>query len=201
MAALPVETVIRDACLLEATARKAGNVHPGASFEHLSYSDFVASAEAIAPVLATAPAVGTGQAVLNAVQATRTVCQYNTNLGITLLLAPLVSVPSDVPLRTGIGDVLNALSIEDSRSVFAAIRLAAPRGLGESGTEDVAGEPTQPLVEIMQLAADRDLIARQYSTGFQLVFDFSERFLEARGFQSDWESQVIRLQLELSEKD
>lgn len=192
-----LEKIIRDACLLEATARKAGNVHPDASFEHLCYEDFVRSAEAVAPVLANARETGVGNAILKAVQETKSVCAHNTNLGIILLLAPLAAVPQEISLRNGIGNVLSSMNVEVSRLVFEAIRLAAPRGLGDSKTEDVDSEPTQPLVEIMSLAADRDLIARQYSTCFEMVFQFSETFLDSASVQSDWESQVIRLHLGL----
>ena len=88
-----IERIIFDACLLEATARKAGNVHPEASFEHLCYEDFVRSAEAVASVLAISRETGIGPAILNAVQATKAVCAHNSNLGIILLLAPLAAVP------------------------------------------------------------------------------------------------------------
>jgi len=192
-----LEKIIRDACLLEATARKAGNVHPEAGFEHLCYEDFVRSARAVAPVLATSRESGVGASILKAVQATKAVCDHNTNLGIILLLAPLAAVPQEISLRDGIASVLSSMNVEVSRLVFEAIRLTAPRGLGDSETEDVDSEPTQPLAEIMSLAAERDLIARQYSTCFELVFQFSETFLDNDSFQSDWESQVIRLQLEL----
>ena len=47
----------RAACLTEALARKPGNVHPEANFTDLSFADFVASAHAIAPVMACAPNV------------------------------------------------------------------------------------------------------------------------------------------------
>lgn len=197
MSVARLEQIIRDACFLEATARKAGNVHPEASFQHLCYEDFVRSARAVAPVLATSRESGVGASILKAVQATKAVCDHNTNLGIVLLLAPLAAVPEGVPLREGIGDVLTSLTVEDSRLVFEAIRLAAPRGLGDSETEDVDSEPTKPLVQIMSLAADRDLIARQYATCFEMVFRFSKSFLDNESLQSDWESQVIRLQLEL----
>src|SRR5207245_3615454 len=35
----------------------------------------------------------------------------------------------------------------------------------------ISREPTRPLGEIMRLAADRDLVARQYVNGFREVFD------------------------------
>lgn len=197
MSIVRLEQIIRDACFLEATARKAGNVHPEASFEHLCYEDFVRSARAFAPVLATSRESGVGASILKAVQATKAVCDHNTNLGIVLLLAPLAAVPEGVSLRDGVAGVLSSMDVEDSRLVFEAIRLAAPRGLGDSETEDVDSEPTKPLVQIMSLAADRDLIARQYTTSFEMVFRFSESFLDNESIQSDWESQVIRLQLEL----
>ena len=61
--------------------------------------------------------------------------------------------------------------MEDSAAVYAAIRLANPGGLGRAPEQDVAEEPTLPLREVMALAAERDLIARQYANGFREVFD------------------------------
>lgn len=193
----PLERAIREACFLEATARKAGNVHPEASFEHLTYADFVRSSEAVAPVLARSREVGVGQTILNAVQSTKAVCSHNTNLGIILLIAPLAAIEPQASLKDGIVSVLSSLTVEDSRLVYEAIRLAAPRGLGDSEAEDVSDEPTQSLVEVMRLAADRDLIARQFATNFELVLEFGLPLLNAKSFQADWESQVLHLQLEL----
>ena len=50
------------ACVLEATARKPGNVHPGASFDDLCYDDFVKAAAASAPILSRAHELGIGLA-------------------------------------------------------------------------------------------------------------------------------------------
>ncbi len=58
--------------------------------------------------------------------------------------------------------------VEDAREVYAAIRLAAPGGLGRAVEQDVADEPTVTLLEVMRLAADRDDIAREYATGFEM---------------------------------
>jgi triphosphoribosyl-dephospho-CoA synthase len=43
--------------------------------------------------------------------------------------------------------------------------------MGEVAEQDIRQAPTQTLVEVMALAADRDRIARQYVTGFADVFD------------------------------
>ena len=48
--------------------------------------------------------------------------------------------------------------------------MASPGGIGRVDEQDVAAEPTMPLRDVMALAADRDLIARQYAFGFQEVF-------------------------------
>jgi triphosphoribosyl-dephospho-CoA synthase len=95
----------------------------------------------------------------------------NTNLGILLLLAPLAAVPPGEDLYPGVARVLKSLDLEDSRMVYQAIRLSAAGGLGRVAEQDVRGEPTQPLLTLMGLAADRDLVARQYVNGFREVFD------------------------------
>jgi len=168
---LPLGLCAQLACIWEATARKPGNVHPGRDFADVSYADFLQSAAAIGPVLEAAPTHRVGDTVLNAVRATRRVVASNTNLGILLLLGPLATVPTETPLRAGLPAVLDGLDVADAVAVFEAIRLAQPGGLGEVRDQDVQQAPTLPLREIMQLAADRDFIARQYATGFQAIFD------------------------------
>src|SRR5262249_13312297 len=61
--------------------------------------------------------------------------------------------------------------VDDARAVYEAIRLAAPAGLGRVAEQDVAAEPTVGLRQVMALAAERDLVARQYANGFREVFD------------------------------
>jgi triphosphoribosyl-dephospho-CoA synthase len=163
--------IVQLACLLEATARKPGNVHRFRDFDDLTYTDFLVSAIAVASVLDRAPGRRVGATLLEAVEATRQLVRTNTNLGMLLLLAPLAAVPPGEDLRNGVATVLDQLDIEDSRLAYRAIRLANPGGLGRSPEQDVADEPTLPLRQIMALAAERDLVARQYADGFQIVFD------------------------------
>lgn len=159
------------ACIWEVTARKPGNVHRARDFADTTYLDFLVSAAAISPVLDAAPAGRVGPTVLECVRRTRQVARGNTNLGIVLLLAPLAAVPPGDALRPGVEAVLAGLDLTDSRAVCAAIRLAAPGGLGRVEEGDVADEPTLPLRPLMALAADRDLVARQYADGYRAVFD------------------------------
>ncbi|HEX5271531.1 MAG TPA: triphosphoribosyl-dephospho-CoA synthase, partial [Gemmataceae bacterium] len=115
--------------------------------------------------------LGVGRTVRDAVRDTRRVVRSNTNLGMILLLAPLAAVEGRPSLRAAVGQLLPRLGVEDTRLVYEAIRLANPAGLGRVEDQDVSAEPTLPLREVMALAADRDLVARQYANGFREVFD------------------------------
>jgi triphosphoribosyl-dephospho-CoA synthase len=159
------------ACLWEATARKPGNVHRFRDFDDATYLDYLHSAAAIGPVLAEASSQSLGATILEAIRHTKEVTRFNTNLGQVLLLAPLAAVGGNTPFREGVEEVLNRASVEDSRRVYEAIRLARPSGLGRVSQEDIHNDPTRSLREVMALAADRDLVARQYAQNFREVFE------------------------------
>jgi triphosphoribosyl-dephospho-CoA synthase len=94
--------------------------------------------------------------------------------------------------------VLEETTIHDARDVYAAIRLAAPAGLGRVEAQDVADDPTMTLVDVMRLAADRDLIAREYTTAFDLTFLTGAPALErARGDALSWDDAVVETFLSL----
>jgi triphosphoribosyl-dephospho-CoA synthase len=169
---LPASVAAYLACTLEVLAPKAGNVHVHQSFDDATVLDYIASAAVLAPLLDETARRGVGATVLEAVRRTQLVARTNTNLGIVLLLAPLAAVPAECSLADGVAAVLDSLTVEDSRTVYAAIRLASPAGLGKVPDQDIGEEPTLPLRTIMQLAADRDAIARQYACAFRDVFAF-----------------------------
>lgn len=184
--------------MLEAAARKPGNVHPTNSFIDLTYQDFVASAECVAPILARTLELGVGRAILEAVTATQANVGRNTNLGIVLLLAPLAAVPPDVRLADGIAGVLGGLTRQDAELVYKAIALAHPGGMGRVEDQDLGAAPTQTLLEVMRLAAGRDAIARQYAENFSAILEFGLPYLNAvDDFAQNWEAAIIGLQLEL----
>ncbi len=187
------------ACVLEATAPKPGNVHRGADFDDMTYLDMVASAVAIAPAIEAAAAGGRlGPCLLDAVTATRRVTTANTNLGTLLLLTPLAMVERGQPLRSGVMRVLEALDAEDARLVYEAIRLAQPGGLGKVKEADVAGPAPTDLLAAMRLAADRDLVARQYVDGFEEVLSLVAPWLE-EALSHSWPlaEAIVHVQLRL----
>jgi triphosphoribosyl-dephospho-CoA synthase len=162
------------ACILEATARKPGNVHRLADFPgDAHYLDFLLSAAAIGPVFEAAPRIGLAATIYEAVAATRRVVATNTNLGMILLMAPLAAVPDGTSLREGVAEVLGRTTVDDARVVYRAIRLANPGGLAEVAEQDIAIEPSVPLLQAMRLAEDRDLVARQYARGYADLFDLA----------------------------
>ncbi len=100
--AMDLSQKITLACLLEATAPKVGNVHRGADFADMSFTDFVYSATLVCPIIASASTVGVGESIYRAAEATASCVGANTNLGILLLLGPLAAVPAEQPIREGV---------------------------------------------------------------------------------------------------
>ena len=191
------------ACLLEATAPKPGNVSPGRSFSDAAYEDYLASAAAIGGPFTGIGERPLGSTVRLAIEATRRWTASNTNLGIVLLLAPLARAAllasgRDTDLREAVGRVLTSTPVDDAREVYAAIRRAAPAGLGRVDDEDVGGEPTKSLLEVMRLAAGRDAIAREYATGFEATFETAAPALRrARIDGLTWSDAIVETFLKL----
>lgn len=173
---MEIRQAVELACILEATARKAGNVHPDREFVGLTYLQLLASGLAIGPILARTADRGVGKTLVAAIHATRQVVDTNTNLGIVLLLTPLcAAIPrghhQQTLERAAVARVLADLSVEDARLGYTAIRLAIAGGLGQVENQDVREEPTVTLRAAMALARDRDLIAKQYVDDFVDIFE------------------------------
>lgn len=100
--------------------------------------------------------------------------------------------------RAAVRRVLEATTIDDARHVYAAIRCASPGGLGRVESQDVADEPTVTLLDAMRLAADRDGIAREYATGFELTFETAAPALaRARRDGLSWDDAIVETFLTL----
>jgi triphosphoribosyl-dephospho-CoA synthase len=161
------------ACFIEVSASKPGNVSRHYDFHDMRMEDFLLSAAAIGPAIHRAGQASVGETILRAVQDTKRLVRPNTNLGIILLLAPLARAaiaPGSGTLRERLSRVLAGLTVEDARLAYRAIRLASPGGLGSVDEEDVATEPEVTLRQAMALAADRDSVAREYVTDYEITF-------------------------------
>lgn len=160
------------ACRAELAALKPGNVHVFAAGHGMEVAHFERAAAAAAPAIA-APGLAVGARIEAAVAASLAVAGCNTNLGIILLSAPLVAAAlsrGEARLETRLAAVLAALDVADAEAAFRAIAAAAPGGLGTAEEADVRAPATLSLSAAMALAADRDMIARQYGNGFADVF-------------------------------
>lgn len=174
------------ACEQEVSAPKPGNVNCFSDGHGMFVQDFLNSARAIAPVMAQAD-LTVGERILKSIEATRTVVDCNTNLGIVLLFAPLSQAIrhcdtfSDLP--TALATTLKNLTVRDAELAYQAIRLAEAGGLGQTADQDITTAPTVTLREAMQIAASRDAIAAQYNNNFHEIQHLAVPALK-KGLQS-----------------
>jgi triphosphoribosyl-dephospho-CoA synthase len=187
------------ACVLEASAEKPGNVTPSHDFDDTSYEDMLRSGIALGPELGHAGDRAVGETVLAAVRASRGAAGANTNLGIALLLAPLARAAlMGEPLRERLGGVLRALTVDDARAAYTAIRLAGAGGLEEPVEHDVRDEPRVTLREAMAAAAQRDTIASEYVTDHAVTFELGlPAFADALGDGLRPRDAIVELALRL----
>jgi triphosphoribosyl-dephospho-CoA synthase len=164
------------ACWLDVAVRKPGNVSQASPGHRMQASMFLASAAAAAGPLFE-PGRRVGERIEGAVAATWAAAGCNTNLGIVLLCAPIAAAVAQHPLATtpaalrdAVESVLATLDIDDAAAAYRAIAQANPGGLGTAPAEDVHQAPGIGLRDAMALAAERDLIARQYRDGFADLF-------------------------------
>lgn len=173
-----------DACLLDVTALKPGNVGLHGGGHGMGVADFVRSARAAGPEIAR-PGGSVGARIARAIAATHDAVGTNTNLGIVLLAAPIAQAA--LTPGASVGTVLEQLTIEDAELAFGAIRLASPGGLGRSPRHDVNAPARVTLLEAMREAAPRDRIALQYRDRFVDVLGTGRAALDtARNRGCDW---------------
>jgi triphosphoribosyl-dephospho-CoA synthase len=167
--------LVQMACILESCASKPGNVNRYHDFSDTSLEDFLFSALAIGPAFQNIGQTSIGQIILNATVNTRRWVRSNTNLGIILLLAPLVKACLGAAeadsIRPNLNRILNSLTVEDAGLAYAAIRHVQPGGIGKVLQSDIAETPSVTLMQAMALAQDRDSIAHEYVTGFAITFE------------------------------
>ncbi|MCA8987414.1 MAG: triphosphoribosyl-dephospho-CoA synthase [Planctomycetaceae bacterium] len=191
-------TWIETACLWEASAPKVGNVHPGASFADLAYNDFVRSSRIVAFMLSRISQRGVADSILAAASAVRLQVGKNTSLGIILLIAPLAAARVRGEIAEHISTVIDELDVSASSRICQAIRTSKPGGMGTVEQQDLSAEPTVPVRELMQLAAEKDLIARQYANNFHDLLTLGPDLIEKwmQNSTLDRSQQIVGMQLD-----
>jgi triphosphoribosyl-dephospho-CoA synthase len=201
-----LQAAVRHACELDVKALKPGNVSIDSPGYGMTGADFVASAAAIAEPI-TAPGLAVGERIFRAIEATQRAVNCNTNLGIVMLLAPIIQAleyAANGSLERNLIDVLTNLSLADAAWTYRAIQLAKPGGMGTSARHDIAEPPTVTLLQAMQEAAERDQIARLYTTGYARLLQYGvpvwREFLQ-RWDSEEWATTAIFLTYLAEEND
>lgn len=194
---LPTQTIgtaVMRAFRQDTQSLKPGNVHHFAEGHDMGVADFEHSARVSLPWLINAD-LSAGERLYQAVNATREVVGCNTNLGMLLLFIPLIqAVERQQPAGTGLQNRLNNVlqtfdDVSDAERFYAAIRLAAPGGLGTSEAHDVANTASVSILAAMGAAQHRDRVAYQYISGYADIFGQAQNCLlesQKRWQSVDW---------------
>jgi len=168
------------ACLLEAASEKPGNVTPTRGFDDLDFTSFLLSSSILGDIFRRHAAKPVGIIIQEAVRESIKATGTNAHLGVILLLAPLASSFCKLGSlsRKAVSTTLAALTKKDAELTYKAIRSAKPGGLGKAPRQDVRKKPDVTLKEAMRLAADRDWIAHEYTTGFTITFSLGSMEME-----------------------
>lgn len=159
------------ACMAELAALKPGNVHAMADGHGMTLAQFAVSADVSAPWMAK-PTLRVGQRILYAAQATWQAVGCNTNLGILLLCAPIAhayQAAGNQYTASALQDTLAQLSVQDAIETYQAIQTLQVAGMGQVAEQDVHHTPSVTLLQAMQLASERDMVARQYAESYQPI--------------------------------
>ena len=167
---------IKFACDTEMISLKPGNVHQYSESYDMNVKDFFKSSLIISKCL-TKNNLNLGQKILSSVNEIQNKIKKNTNLGIILMLSPIVTVVqkegiiAKKKLLIKIKSLIKKQNVKNSIPIFKAISLISPGGLGISKKYDVNEMPKTKLYKAMEFSRKRDLIARQYSNGFKDIFN------------------------------
>jgi len=135
--------------------------------------------------------IGVGSHILNAVTDSMEWQRGgNVNLGVVLLLAPISAAAGAtlhdsakidvVNLRKNLEKVVRSAASCDTVDIYKAINAAmSPRTLGTTGELDVTDEGSSEKIiaedisphEVFEKCAERDMICREWITGFQITFE------------------------------
>ena len=182
-------TLVYDCFICDINALKPGNVGRHGAGHGMDCADFIKSAQVVTPILCN-QRLGLGKRILSSVEATLGAAHCNTNLGMVLLIAPIIRVfeqlvsPGD--FQDLIKPTLMSLEQQEAQDIFAAIRLANPGGLGKVDKYDVNSPLDIDIYSAMDAAKERDLIALQYANGYREIVNLGIKCLQ--NYHNRWNS-------------
>jgi len=174
------------AMLIElSSSPKPGNVDRGHDFEEIKFHHFLISAVSAYPVFRDA-ALGsepTGTLIRRAVSSWRVWgLAQNTHFGTVALLVPLAEAAGKGgDLKEEVARVLEETTVEDAVEFYAAFNIAGARvaeveelSLKDPDAADRVRSEGRTLLDLMRLSSGHDLVAREWSTGFERCFGLAE---------------------------
>lgn len=180
---------VYDCLICDIDALKPGNVGRHGAGHGMDCADFIKSAQVVTPILCD-HRLGLGRRILSSVEATSAAVRCNTNLGMILLIAPIIWVFERLDSPGSFQDVIKpalmSLERREAHEIFTAIRLANPGGLGKVDRYDVNSVPDIDIYTAMGAAQERDLIALQYANGYQEVVNLGIKCLQ--NYHNRWNS-------------
>ncbi len=160
---------------------KPGNVDRGHDFEEIKFHHFLISAAASYPAFrdAAAGSEPTGTLIRRAVSSWRGWgLSQNTHFGTIALLIPLAAAAGrGGDLKADLARVLEETTTEDAVEFYAAFDLAGARvaevedlSLRDPDAAERIRSEGKTLLDLMLLSRGHDLVAREWSTGFERSF-------------------------------
>jgi triphosphoribosyl-dephospho-CoA synthase len=193
-----IAKIAQIASVLEVSGHpKPGNVHRTQDFDDMVFEDFLISGVVIGDLMKKAAKRGQkykndtylldkiklGEIIKEAIIETDKWIGNNTNLGITLLLAPLSAAAgmSDdfTDLRSNVVKVMEATTSEDAVNFYDAINIADAGGMGEHDELDVAdAEAREKLIkdnismhQVLAMSSKWDLLSYELTNSMPITFE------------------------------
>ena len=207
--------------LLEVAIPKPGNVNRYRDFEDLTLYHFLFAHTAVIDVLFEAaekgefirkgkisPAdAGIGALIRKAVENSRKAQNSNPNFGIITLEIPLITAitwAGSIDAREEVKKLIACSSPQDSIEFYKAIRTANPKGIKTGVKYDVYDDASFEellrdeinLKKLAEISSERELIFREWLTGYRLSYSTFYRFKELTSTLS-LEEATVRVFLEL----
>ena len=162
------------ACSKDIEVIKPGNVYIDSPHKDTSSLDYLRSAHDSSKILFNKD-LSFGNRVYLSVKETRKNTHVNTNLGIILLVAPIVQAfckSEKKELSSAINHLVKEANYDDTKYICKAINLANPGGLGARKNLDTRSLPDVKLLDIMSESSKYDRISYQYTRGFEDILRF-----------------------------
>lgn len=179
---MKIPNACENACIIEASTLKPGNVHPGRE----GYTDMVFSGVLLAQTLqeCLSKDISLGYIIKKAITDRMKIISENTNLGIVLLCVPLAKAAFKGSFKK-VYDITSKTTVKDAVDVAKAIQISGAHiGTPQRGPDIRNGAALKEicdqkltLLDLFLLSSQWDSIAAEWVEGFPITFSGSENLM------------------------